>query len=112
MLEEETETIPDYIKNLPRIITFDEFKEDTTEGKYAFILNGPIHKKVLDILSNRKKEYLEQYFTYNENWHSVEFVISDMYEPYLQVQKIMFPHAKYVVDRFHYIRYIMDGWTS
>ena len=32
-----------------------------------------------------------------------------MYEPYLQVQKIMFPHAKYVVDRFHYIRYIMDA---
>ena len=31
-----------------------------------------------------------------------------MYEPYLQVQKIMFPHAKYVVDRFHYIRYMMD----
>lgn len=32
-----------------------------------------------------------------------------MYEPYLLVQQIMFPNAKYVVDRFHYTRYIMDA---
>lgn len=73
-LEEATATIPDYIKTLPRIISFDEFKSDTTEGKYAFILNDLIHKKVLNILLNRKKEYLEQYFTHTENRHSVEFV--------------------------------------
>ena len=102
-------TIPRHIINLPRVISFDEFKADTREGKYAFILNDPIHKKVLDILPNRKKEYLMQYFTYCNNRHSVEFVISDMYEPYLIVTQIMFPKAKYVVDRFHYITYIMDA---
>ena len=102
-------SIPKHIVNLPRVISFDEFKADTVEGKYAFILNDPIHKKVLDILPNRKKEYLMQYFTYCKNRHSVEFIISDMYEPYLLVQQIMFPHAKYVVDRFHYITYIMDA---
>ena len=102
-------TMPDRVKNLPRVISFDEFKADTKEGKYAFILNDPIHKKVLDILLNRKKEYLMQYFTYCNNRHSVEFVISDMYEPYLIVTQIMFPKAKYVVDRFHYITYIMDA---
>jgi len=108
-LEEATSIIPDYIKNLPRVISFDEFKADTKEGKYAFILNDPIHKKVLDVLPSRKKERLIQYFTHTENRRSVEFIISDMYEPYLLVQKIMFPHAKYVVDKFHYIRYIMQA---
>ena len=102
-------TIRDKIKNLPRVISFDEFKADTKEGKYAFIINDPIHKKVLDVLPNRKKEYLLQYFTYCNNRYSVEFVISDMYEPYLLVTQIMFPKAKYVVDRFHYITYIMDA---
>lgn len=101
--------IPNNLKNLPRVISFDEFKADTKEGKYAFILNDPIHRKVLDVLPNRKKEYLLQYFTYCNNRHSVEFVISDMYEPYLLVTQIMFPKAKYVVDRFHYITYIMDA---
>ena len=56
-----------------------------------------------------KKERLIQYFTFTENRRSVEYIISDMYEPYLLVQKTMFPHAKYVVDKFHYIRYIMDA---
>ena len=101
--------IPKYVINLPRVISFDEFKADTKEGKYAFILNDPIHKKVLDILPNRKKEYLLQYFTHCKNRYSVEFVISDMYEPYLLVTKLMFPKAKYVVDRFHYTTYIMDA---
>ena len=101
--------IPKYVANLPRVISFDEFKADTVEGKYAFIINGPIHRKALDILPERKKEYLIQYFTNCNNRHSLEFVISDMYEPYLLVQQIMFPHAKYVVDRFHYTRYIMDA---
>lgn len=32
-----------------------------------------------------------------------------MYEPYLLVQQIMFPKAKYVVDKFHYTRYIMKA---
>ena len=101
--------MPKYVFNLPRVISFDEFKADTKEGKYAFILNDPIHKKVLDILPNRKKEYLLQYFTHCQNRYSVEFVISDMYEPYLLVTQIMFPKAKYVVDRFHYTTYIMDA---
>lgn len=108
-LEDATVTIPDYQKNLPKVISFDEFKADTKAGKYAFILNDPIHKKVLDILPSRKKERLIQYFTHTENRRSVEYIISDMYEPYLLVQQIMFPHAKYVVDRFHYTRYIMEA---
>ena len=100
---------PDFVRNLPSTISMDEFKADTNKGKYAFILNDPINKKCLDILPERKKEYLINYFTKVNNKHSVEFVISDMYEPYLLVTKIMFPKAKYVVDRFHYTRYIMDA---
>ena len=109
LLENAMNEYPEHLKNLPRVISFDEFKADTKEGKYAFIINDPIHRKVLDILPKRKKEYLIQYFTYTENRHSVEFVISDMYEPYLVVTTIMFPKAKYVVDRFHYTRYIMEA---
>ncbi len=108
-LEEAASIIPDYQKNLPKVISFDEFKADTKAGKYAFILNDPIHRKVLDILPSRKKERLIQYFTHTENRRSVEYIISDMYKPYLLIQQIMFPHAKYVVDKFHYTRYILQA---
>ena len=32
-----TKMLPDFQKNLPRVISFDEFKADTSNGKYAFI---------------------------------------------------------------------------
>lgn len=100
---------PEHLRLLPSIISFDEFKADTKRGKYAFIVNDILHKTTLDILPTRKKDDLIQYFTYTENRSSVQYVVSDMYEPYLLVTTIMFPKAKYVVDHFHYIRYIMDA---
>ena len=42
--------MPERIINLPRVISFDEFKADTNEGKYAFVLND-----LSDILPSRKK---------------------------------------------------------
>ena len=55
ILKEHTKDYPKNIINLPSVISFDEFKADTREGKYAFVLNDPIHKETLDVLSNRKK---------------------------------------------------------
>ena len=108
-LIEATKEYPEYIKNLPRVISIDEFKADTDYGKYACIINDPIHKKTIDILPSRRKDYLINYLTKVNNRHSVEYVISDMYEPYLIVTKVMFPKAKYVVDRYHYVEHVMDG---
>ena len=109
ILENYMKSYPETLKNLPSIISFDEFKADTRKGKYAFIINDIVHKKTLDVLPTRKKEDLIQYFTHTENRSSVQYIVSDMYEPYLLVTTIMFPKAKYVVDRFHYIKYIMEA---
>ncbi len=99
---------PEYIKNLSKVISIDEFKADTDYGKYVCIINDPIHKKTIDILPSRRKDYLINYLTKVNNRHSVEYVMSDMYEPYLIVTKVMFPKAKYVVDRYHYVEHVMD----
>ena len=109
ILLEATSDYPEYLRTLPEVISLDEFKADTKEGKYALIINDPIKKRTLDILPNRKKNYLLSYFTRVENRNNVKIVISDMYETYLLVTKVMFPKAKYVVDRFHYVTYIMDA---
>jgi len=109
ILKEAMKGYPEHVRLLPKIISLDEFKADTKEGKYACVINDPIHKKALDVLPSRKKEYLTQYFTYCENRHSVEVVISDMYEPYLLVTQIMFPKAIFVADPFHYTRHVMES---
>lgn len=44
----------EHIRNLPKVISFDEFKVDTNEGKYAFIINE-IHRKALDISPFEKR---------------------------------------------------------
>ena len=100
---------PDYLKTLPVVISFDEFKADTDEGKYACVINDPIKRKILDILPSRKKDYLLSYLTHVENRTNVQYVIGDMYDTYLLVTKVMFKNAKYVVDKFHYVTYIMDA---
>lgn len=85
ILKKHIKYYPKNVINLPKVISFDEFKSDTREGKYAFVLNDPIHKETLDVLSNKKKNTLYNILHIPKNWNSVEFVISDMYEPYLQV---------------------------
>lgn len=44
---------PTHLRNLPSVISFDEFKADTRNGKYAFIINDLLHKKTLDVLPSR-----------------------------------------------------------
>lgn len=100
---------PNHVKTLPQVISLDEFAAHTSYGKYALIINDPIKKRTLDILPSRKKDYLMSYFTKVENRGNVRYVIGDMYETYLIVTKAMFKNAKYIADRFHFIRYIMDA---
>lgn len=109
ILKDAMSEYPNHIKTLPQVISIDEFAAHTSYGKYALIINNPIKKKTLDILSSRKKDYLLSYFTKVENKENVKYVIGDMYETYLIVTKVMFKNAKYVADRFHFIRYIMDA---
>ena len=103
------ESYPDYISNLPEIISFDEVSTYTGEGVYSFILNDPIHKCTLDILKSRNKDFLVEYFMKVNNRKSVKVVICDLYKPYYEVVKICFPNAIFVADPFHYTRYIEDG---
>lgn len=108
-LKEAMKDYPEHIRLLPSVISFDEFKADTKRGKYALAINDILHKKTLEILPTRKKADLINYLMFVENRKDVKVVVCDMYEPYLLVVKAMFPKAIFVVDKFHYIRYIMDA---
>ncbi|MGN1299360.1 MAG: ISL3 family transposase [Candidatus Scatovivens sp.] len=106
---EAAKNIPDNVETLPEIISFDEVSTKTKEGLYSFVLNDPIHKITLDILPNRKKDFLIKYFLKVNNRKSVKVVICDLYKPYYDVVKICFPNAIFVADPFHYTRYVIEG---
>ena len=100
---------PEYVDTLPEVISFDETSTYTCAGTYSFVLNDPIHRITLDILSSRKKDFLISYFSKVKNRKSVKVVICDLYQPYYEVVKICFPNAIFVADPFHYTRYVLKG---
>ena len=91
---------------LPEVVSIDEFKGNTDGQKYQVIITNPKNKRVLDILPSRQKTQLFEYFRQFDNRKSVKLVIMDMWESYYDVCKSMFPNAKIIIDKYHYIRQV------
>lgn len=91
---------------LPEVISIDEFKGNAGNEKYQVIITNPKNKKVLDILPDRHKTNLFDYFKQFGNRNSVKVVVMDMWKNYYDVCKAMFPNAKIVIDKYHYIRQV------
>ncbi|MBR2067684.1 MAG: ISL3 family transposase [Solobacterium sp.] len=92
---------------LPRVLSVDEVYIDINErDKYAVILMNWETGQIIDILSSRWNQVTEKYFysiPYEER-KNVDYVISDMYDPYLQFTEKYFPNAVSVTDSFHVIQ--------
>ncbi|WP_027399718.1 ISL3 family transposase [Anaerovorax odorimutans] len=99
---------------LPSVLSFDEFKANTSEGKYAFLVVDPINKSILEILSDRKFSSVYKYFSrFNRKVRNrVKYIISDLWEPYRQIILKLFPNATLVADKFHYQRVVNVALNS
>ena len=98
---------------LPVALGIDEFKGNCDKQKYHVQLTNLADKKTLDILICRKKEYLRSYFSRysREERLKVKYLVIDMWDDYKRLS-YLFPNAKVIVDKFHYVRQIfwgMDG---
>ena len=91
---------------LPTIMNFDEFKATKdTIGKMAFIITDTINHKTFDILESRKSNYLKKYFYRfpRKQRLAVKFIIIDLFGPYYDLFKSIFPNATIISDRFHIV---------
>lgn len=100
---------PEYVDTLPEVISFDETSTYTCVGTYSFVLNDPIHKITLDILSSRKKDFLISYFSKVKNRKSVKVVICDLKDHITRSSKFVFQTQFFAHDPFHYTRYVLKG---
>ena len=91
---------------LPNVLSIDEFKGDTSFGKYQCIVTNPEAKKTLDILPTRNELSLRAYFRRFSLYQrkQVSHIVIDMWRPYYTLMKDLFPDATIVIDRFHYVR--------
>lgn len=102
-------------KSLPKVLCFDEFQSTKdSDGAMSFLfMDGESHK-ILDIIENRKFYALEDYFSrfsYSVRCQ-VEYIVMDMYSPYMQLAKQYFPKAKIVLDPFHIVQLVNRAFNQ
>lgn len=96
-------------KNLPEVLSIDEFKGNTGKEKYQVIITNPADRTVLDILPDRKQSHLVSYFKQwdHQERNNVKFFVSDMWKPYAELSEIYLKQATQLVDKYHYVRQVI-----
>ena len=76
--------------------------------KYALVIQDFRSGDTIDLLRSRRSNVTEPYFAAipKEERFAVKYLISDMYNPYLEYVNKYFPNAVSVVDAFHVIQWI------
>lgn len=105
----------DHYVKMPRlpltdIISIDEVCLDfDSDSKYALVIQDFRTGEPIDLLCSRRSNVTESYFSSipKEERFSVKYLISDMYNPYINYVDKYFPNALPVVDSFHVIQWIV-----
>lgn len=93
-------------KELPEIVSLDEFKGNSGGQKYNSIVADPQNHKVVDILPNRFEGDLVQYFSQFESKTRVKYFVCDMNPHFRRVAELCFKNAVVVADRYHVSRQV------
>ena len=95
------------LHDLPEHLCFDEFKSvKSSDSNMSFIICDSTTHKLVDVVRDRKSYSLKQYFHRFEpkTRLKVKTISIDMYLPYIQLIKEMFPNAKIIIDPFHIVQ--------
>lgn len=93
-------------KELPEVVSLDEFKGNSGGQKYNSIVADPQNHKIIDILPNRYESDLIRYFSQFESRKDVKYFVCDMNPHFRRVGRICFKNAVIVADRYHVIRQV------
>lgn len=94
---------------LSLIISIDEvYLNISPSEKYAVVIMDFTTGQIIDIVSSRWKDKMESYWLSipKEERDSVCFLISDMYNPYINYTQKYFKNAISIIDSFHVIKWI------
>lgn len=97
---------------LPDIISIDEVYIDMDNYcKYALVIQDFYTGDPIDILRSRRNNVTEPYFASIpiEERKAVKYLLSDMYNPYIDYVNKYFPNAVSVVDSFHVVQWIIHS---
>ena len=94
------------INFLPEHMSWDEYS--FKKGKMSFIVQDFDSRNILAILDRRTQVTIRNHFLrYPRQVRSrVKVITMDMFSPYYEIAKKLFPKDKIVLDRFHIVQYI------
>ena len=100
---------------MPEVLCIDEihFEEDIDQ-KYCCCLYDFRERKLVDIIRNRQRAYLDEYFQEvpESERKGVRYFVSDMYDGYRSACKKFFPRALHIVDLFHVVALLTTAINS
>ena len=102
-------------RRIPKILCVDEihFCEELDQ-KYCCVLYDFENKEIVDIIRNRKIDYLNNYFANisQKERENTRIFISDMYEGYSTICRRFFPKAVHIIDMFHIVTQVSRAVNS
>ena len=91
---------------LPEHMNWDEYS--FKKGKMSFIAQDYDTRKIVAILDGRTQATIRNHFLrYSREIRShVKVITMDMFSPYYDIARKLFPNAKIVLDRFHIVQHL------
>ena len=91
---------------LPKIMSWDEYS--FTKGKMSFIAQDFDNLNIITVLEGRTQAVIRNHFLrYDRAVRCrVKIITMDMFSPYYDLAKQLFPCAKIVLDRFHIVQHL------
>lgn len=90
-----------YLPQLPEFMGLDETQID---GKMRMVITDIGRRRPIEMLPERDKATLTTWFNHFRDRSMVKGIAIDMWRPYLDVSKLMFPGVPVVIDKFHVVR--------
>ena len=94
------------LNHLPEHMSWDEYS--FKKGKMSFIAQNYDTRKIVAILDGRTQATIHNHFLrYSRQVRSrVKVITMDMFSPYYDIARKLFPNAKIVLDRFHIVQHL------
>ena len=94
------------LNHLPEHMSWDEYS--FKKGKMSFIAHDYDTRKIVAILDGRTQATIRNHFLrYSRQVRSrVKVITMDMFSPYYDIARKLFPNAKIVLDRFHIVQHL------
>ena len=103
--DERIDFLPRY-RQFTNRVSMQIFRGNAEGEKFQCILADPKNRRIVDILPNRKHDMIRHYLLKYNNRKAVKFVVMDMTGGYRKLMHELFPQAKIIVDKYHYVRQI------